>query len=205
MQVEQQDVILNKLKASLAENVKWARKQSFFPGAGSLAPAALDLTPYDLRQTTVPDDSLLATYVQFQHEGTIYGAVHSSNLATRRSEPNTPAILLYTKDKRSRAGLSVVSTRIATIVAGKPEGLITEREDDIATLIKLTAPTLTQQMVADFTDGYRNSFGGVSIPVAYYLLAHLNVDNQEATFPLTSLGKMLVPSLPPEINRYFQT
>jgi len=122
---------------------------------------ARDLTPEELRASRLPDECIHAIWVKFTSDANNhYQAVHV------HIHENEPYILLRGTDK-DRQDFVDVKGIVANITAGSPQRFMADRTSDICTVINLHEE-LTQARVADFVEKYREDFGDVSTPVAYF-------------------------------------
>jgi len=120
-----------------------------------------DLTPEELRASSLPDGSIVSIQVEFTSEaGKSYNATHV------RKHPQRPYILLCGLNK-DRTDFEYVKGIVAEKANGIPDRAITDRSDDICGEIKLRYDP-TQAIVADLVEKYREHFGDVKIPVAYF-------------------------------------
>jgi hypothetical protein len=94
-------------------------------------PTLKDLTPGELRAVPIPDDDIYTIWMGFRSRaGRAYTAVHVFRHASG------PYILLSSPD-RDRADFEQTRQLLAEVVGGQPEEEITDRGDDICSVIKV--------------------------------------------------------------------
>ena len=123
-----------------------------------------DLNPYELKRIILPDDYLVAIWVDFSSsKGNKYMASHSALMGENCPYNITLATSKVSSDFSEVERIIIDSTG-GIILPGEP---YTRGESEIAKQIGLkTRPT--QRVVAEYVEAYRGRFRNVGISLAYF-------------------------------------